>query len=169
MADFSIATQGLTDQQKSFVLHTVAGMSANLAARAAGYSSPDTAGHRIRALPHVQQAIREAMWLQIQTDDAPAARRVLREILDDTEAPRPIRVECAKILLNRGGFVEPKAQTAAGGIDKPVSEMTGNELQVAILKLQGELGNRMSAAKLIEGVSEPVHDKTPPQLIDILE
>lgn len=110
----------------------------------------------------VQQAIQNKMWDTLKMRDAPRARRVLIEIMEDKNAGKAVRMECAKTLLNRAGYVEQRATVALPqGVSKAPSEMSGDELRKEINKLHSEIANRVSGAKVI--------DATPiTQVIDIL-
>lgn len=158
---------GLTAQQAIFVRQiTDFGKSYKAAAEIAGYE-PDTA-YTLVSRPAVRQAIQDRLLWVMQTSDAPAARQVLRDIMDDPSASKSVRVECAKALLNRAGFVEPKAAPLAPNSLKAPSEMTGDELRGAMELLQKEIGERANAAKVIDADNAPKDDGLPSQIIDIL-
>jgi hypothetical protein len=106
------------------------------------------------------------VYFLLKFKDAPAARRVLREIMEDVTAGKSVRVECAKTLLNRAGVVEQKAVAVTlNGVSKAPCEMTGDELRMEINRLQSEIGQRASGAKVIDAT--PVR-YTPDQVLDIL-
>ncbi len=162
-----VTLAGLNEQQAIFVRNIVDyGKNYKAAAIAAGYEG--SWAYRLSSLPAVRQAIQDRLLWVMQTSDAPAARQVLRDIMDDPSASKPVRVECAKALLNRAGFVEPKAAPLAPNSLKAPSEMTGDELRGAMELLQKEIGERANAAKVIDADNAPQDDGLPSQIVDIL-
>ena len=168
MSNIQAVSGGALDSQEAlFVRYVIEGLRPKHALRRAGYKFSDTILERLQSTPRVQIAIKSALTLQFQTNDAPAARKVVRDLMDDVSNSNKIRLECAKLLLNRGGYAELKAVPVKEGIDKSPSEMTGAELQARIDKLQGEIGARAAGAKVIEGILLDDLDDDTPQDIDI--
>ncbi len=157
--------KGMTERKRAFIYNICdRGLPVNLAAKEAGYAS--SSSKYLLSDPSISAAIQERMLYLFRAEDAPIARQVLRAIMIDESANVKARIECAKALLNRGGFVEPKASIVAEGEVKEASEMTGQEIQSAIESLTRELGVRAVGAKLVESEAIEVEDTI--QVVDIL-
>jgi hypothetical protein len=159
----NLINQQLTDYEKKFIDRVAEGDDVSLAGRAAGLTKKAEI-LRILAIPSVQDYIALAMARMLRTESAPAARRVLQEIMLDTKVAAKTRVDCAKALLDRAGFSPIKIGEDALKSQKSPSEMTGDELRREIERLNGEMVARADGAKLIEGVTSD--DST--QALDIL-
>ncbi|MBR0661196.1 terminase small subunit [Neoroseomonas oryzicola] len=132
----------LTEQQAAFVFHYTSDPAClgngSASARAAGYSD-ESAGEIARQLlekPHVRAAVDAALRSQISGRMAVKASRLLERVIDDEDAPLKVRVEAAKTILDRGGFVAPsafeKAAEAARREGKTVNALTLDELRAEI-------------------------------------
>lgn len=153
----------LTDKQKQYVkLVCDEGLEPAIAAATVGIE-PIAESDISIAL-----AIRDRTLFLLHTQDAPAARKVLRELMTDTKNSAALRKECSLALLNRGGIPEPRAAAAERRDIKPPSEMNGDELRNAVEKLHGEMLRRAEGAKLIQGAVEPVPPSAKTQLDDML-
>jgi hypothetical protein len=146
----------LTDQQATFVLHYTSTDgcigNATAAARAAGYSEAHARdmGYQLLAKPHVRAAVDEANRRRLSGPAATKATAFLERVVDDECAPLKVRVEAAKTILDRAGFLPPNVVERAAkvnALDKPLHEMTLPELgqamahQEAMLRLlKGVLG-----------------------------
>jgi hypothetical protein len=106
-------------------------------ARAAGYTDKN-AGELARQLldkPHVRAAIDASLRSQISGRMAVKASRLLERVIDDEDAPLKVRVEAAKTILDRGGFVAPSAfEKAAAAMQREGKEVTA--LSLAELRVQ---------------------------------
>jgi hypothetical protein len=71
---------------------------------------------------------------------APAALTVLGDLMDDEESSAKIRLDAAKTILDRAGFVPPKASEAPTVGAKPLHEMTRDELAARVHQLRSEIG-----------------------------
>lgn len=136
----------LTDKQHVFVAHLVDGVHYAKAYELAGYSADQANAYHLYRHPGVSAAIRAEMTRRLQDEDAPAARKLLRRFLEDEEADKKLRVDCAKTLLSRGGYVEPKAIEAPAPGTKDPSEMSGQELDQMIDRMRTELRQRETKA-----------------------
>lgn len=161
-------TTGLNEKELAFVIGvTDNGLSIRESAKRAGYS--EMYGYKLQNNKAIAAAIHDRIWWLLRTNDAPAARRVLYNIMMDESASKSARIECAKTLLNRGGYAEPKPiAPESGGLDKAPSEMTGDELRQAIDKMQRELGVRATGASVIDAHCEPVEGGQSSQAVDLL-
>lgn len=136
----------LTDRQSAFARHIVDGYHYLEAYKRAGYTGDQPAASRLTRHPAVSAAIRAEMTRRLQDEDAPAARKLLRRFLEDEQCDKKLRVDCAKTLLSRGGYVEPKAIEAPAPGTKDPSEMTGAELDQMIDRMRTELRQRETKA-----------------------
>jgi phage terminase small subunit len=105
----------LTDQQQAFVLHYVSGdgSAGNAAesARRAGYSAATAReqGHQLLHKPHVKAAIDEECRRRLSGPLSVKAIGVLEAVLDNPNAAERVKVDAAKAVLDRAGFVAPRA------------------------------------------------------------
>lgn len=153
----------LTEQQAAFVQHYTSDLecigNAAASARAAGYGERNDAeiGRQLLGKPHVRAAIDASLRSQISGRMAVKASRLLERVIDDEEAPLKVRVEAAKTILDRGGFVAPsafeKAAKAMQGDGKAVTTLSLAELRLQIATLgveAAEPGDRL----VIDGEAE---------------
>lgn len=104
--------------------------------------------------------------------DAKKARRFLRQVLDGavfddeqlaTMAATKLRMEAAHLLLDRAGYVPPKAGEP-NQVMKDPSEMGSDELRVFLARAERELGNRAFPVD-----SAPIAPDPNQQVLDMLE
>ena len=114
----------LTEHQAAFVAaftseHGAIG-NASEAARRAGYSEKSAAelGRQLLEKPHVRAAIDDANRAQINGALASKAVAVLAGIIDDDTAAPKLRLDASKTILDRAGYIAPKAPESP----KPASE-----------------------------------------------
>ena len=125
----------LTDQQRRFVIEFTSGTgaigNASEAARRAGYSEKTAAeqGRQLLHKPHVMAAIDEANRSLIDGSLTTLALEVIREILEDENAHPKLRLDAAKTALDRAGYIAPKAAEAPEKLEKPLNEMSVEELE----------------------------------------
>lgn len=136
----------LSDLQERFVANLIEGIPAPRAYELAGYKPDGSNAYKMAKHPLVSAAIRAELTRRLQDEDAPAARKLLRRFLEDEEADKKLRVDCAKTLLSRGGYVEPKAIEAPAPGTKDPSEMSGQELDAMIDRMRTELRQRETKA-----------------------
>lgn len=92
----------------------------------------------------IEEALAERIRYLLATEGAPAAYSLLKEAVtskDDAKWPPKLRLEAAKTLLDRAGFIAPKAPEAPGGA-KPLQQMDQGELAEQLRRVQAELSNR---------------------------
>ena len=111
-------------------------MSVKEAMEAAGYS--DTTRASVAITPAMQAHLRQLMVDKLATM-APAVVNVLSGLMDDVDASPKIRLDAAKTILDRAGFVPPKAPDAPSVGEKSLHEMNGSELAERVRQLQGEI------------------------------
>jgi hypothetical protein len=88
--------------------------------------------------------------------DAPASFAVLRELRDDVDISPKVRFDCARTLLDRAGHVAPRATIDRNQADKPLHELSTDELRTMADRLEGELAER--AKPVISARAAPERD-----------
>ncbi len=122
--------------QQALVQNLASGMNIKAAMKSAGYSENVRAS--IAITPAMQAHLRQLMVDKLATM-APAALAVLSGLMDDEDASSKIRLDAAKTILDRAGFVPPKASDAPTVGEKSLHEMTRSELAARVDQLQSEL------------------------------
>jgi hypothetical protein len=99
------------------------------------------------------QELRQVMAGVLENEYAPNAFRFLHETVNDTAMPARVRVDAAKIIVDRAGYVAgaPSANT----FDKEIEEMGINELTALVADLRSK---RAAAAKDITPVEDEVEN-----------
>lgn len=154
----------LTYQQQQFVLHftSTAGAVGNAAAsaRLAGYSerSAREIGRQLLDKGHVRDAIDAANRDMICGALATKAVSVLERLIEDADTPPKVRLDAAKTILDRAGYLPPSSEERAEAA-KPksnFSEMTRDELRAFIARSseQIRLLEQPACASLRSGVLE---------------
>lgn len=124
----------LTAKQSAFVSHFVAlGGQQGKAAELAGYADAAASAHRLVRLPHIQAAIRAEQERLVLEGGAKGLRWMVTA-LDDAKLSGAVRFQCAKWLAEAAGHGLAAQRAALGlpGADKPLSEMTLDELDAFI-------------------------------------
>jgi len=117
----------------------------------------------------VQAAIAAVLETFLVADAAPAALRVLYQILHDNRAAPGVRVQAANSLLDRAGFDAKRLAQAVNGGDKLDSEKTAEELRAEIAALERELSNRARDVTPASPNDAPNDAPIDQQIIDIFE
>lgn len=164
------AVQSLsTEQHRKFVYSIIRGIPVETASTLAGFKSGY--GYYLLRSAQIQVAIREEMQRALQ-EDAIAARSFLRTILDGTAFPEErrnsegalkLRADVGKTLMDRAGYVAPKAGDGASPGAKDPSEMTSDELRAFIDKAEATLADR---AQPVDSAPDAPVDQT--HLADML-
>lgn len=124
----------LTAKQSEFVRqYVLLGGQPTKAAELAGYSQPHTRAYELQRLPHVQAAIRAEQERLVLEGGAKGLRWMVTA-LDDQKLSGAVRFQCAKWLAEAAGHGLAAQRAALGlpGADKPLSEMTLDELDAFI-------------------------------------
>ena len=131
----------ISNSQLSFVTTLIQTGSRSLATEAAGYGS-QTSTQAVNTLssPAVMHALRMETSRKL-LQYAPAALNVLLSIMKDKTAPKGVRVDAAKAVLDRSGFIAPR-QGAQQGETKSLNEMTTADLRSFISAGESELAGR---------------------------
>jgi phage terminase small subunit len=133
----------LTDQQRAFAACYVTGETAGVggaSAAAAGYAPNSARQEAYRLLRHdgvraeIDRLTREAIG-----DHAVAAVNLLGRVIQDEKAPIKARVDAAKTILDRAGYIAPKAAEPEDNRPRPVAEMSLAELQAVYDRLQKDI------------------------------
>lgn len=125
--------RSLSEMQRAFVAAYTsepdAISNASAAARLAGRSGKNAheIGRQLLEKPHIVTAIREAFRTQINVSLAGQAMTVLSQLLRDETAPKKIRLEAAKTILDRAGYAARQAQPDEGM--RPLKELSIEELK----------------------------------------
>lgn len=88
--------------------------------------------------PHVKAALHAEVSARLAVYGAQAIE-ILAKLAKDPTASHKVRLDAARDLASRAGYLPPKA---GGSGAKTPSEMTAAELQEQIRRLQQEAGNR---------------------------
>jgi hypothetical protein len=126
----------LTPKQQSLINNLVSGMSIKAAMSAAGYSETSRLSRIFT--PAMQAHLRQLMVEKLAAM-APAALVVLNDLMDDEDASPKIRLDAAKTILDRAGFVPPKASDAPTVGEKALHEMSRDDLAERVHQLQSEI------------------------------
>ena len=131
----------ITSKQLAFVQALIQTGSRNKAIEASGYRflGPEQAMQALNS-PAVMHALRMETSRKL-LQYAPAALNVLLSIMKDKTAPKGVRVDAAKAVLDRSGFIAPR-QGAQQGETKSLNEMTTADLRSFISAGESELAGR---------------------------
>lgn len=140
----------LNDRQDAFVRAVLDGLAPKEAARVAGYSVGNATVSSLLSAPQVQYALEIGLRKQLHGELVPLAFNVLRKLVTEGESER-VRLDAAKIILDRGGFVPVKQSVTEEGEREP-EQMTTEQLHARIEQLEREIGER---AKVIAPSDEP--------------
>jgi phage terminase small subunit len=160
----SLVTAQLTERQAAFVRNIVAGSDSVRAAELAGYTNPYSAACMNRQSATVQTAIASELRRFLHADAAPAALRLVYDVMRDEKADIKLRISCAKTVLDRAGFIPPKAKDESAFGNKAPSEMTAEELAAASHKIARELSDR--SVTIIDNAPQP--DSLSAEVLDML-
>ena len=125
-----------TPKQQFLIHHLASGITVKEAMIAAGYS--DTSRLSRIITPAMQAHLRQLMADRLATL-APSAVDVLSKLMNDNDSSPKNRLDAAKTILDRAGFMPPKASDAPGVGEKPLYEMNRSELEERVRQLQGEI------------------------------
>lgn len=146
-----------TELQEAFVEAFVAnGGNSAKAARQAGYSvkSARQIGGRLSRNPAIQKLIHAEQQRLIGGNLCSKALGVLERILDDPSAPYGARVDACRLVLDRGGHAAGRAVEPQHTQDKPMNELSIEELEEIIRGTRAQLNLQN---KTIDGVATLVN------------
>lgn len=94
-------------------------------------------------------AMSPALWSRVRERThemlqalAPKAVMVAAQILDNDTTSDKVRLDAARLVLDRAGYVAPKAAEASTGATKALHEMTREELAERAARLNKEISER---------------------------
>lgn len=144
-------TRQFTDKQTLLIDHISAGLEIKAAMAKAGYS---VKMHPAAVTsPSVMAEIRARTGKHLQ-GLAPRALEVVAQLMDSGQTER-IRLEAAKTILDRSGFIAPKATDGAENRDKELHQMSREELQARAARLQNEIEDRAKPVEIIPEAIPP--------------
>lgn len=157
-----VLSHGLTAAQRVFVDRLAEGCDKSEAIIKAGYKDekPEREAWRLLQQPQILAALQIQVARRLAVGAA-VARKVLHDIMVDESVDKRLRAACAKDLLNRAGFIAPKAQEARKGAETPLNEMSTTELRALADKLEGEIAGRakeVSSAKVAPRATQAIED-----------
>jgi phage terminase small subunit len=131
----------LDNRQQEFIRLYVETGDHHAAARAAGYSEGTIKGSvQLLTRPNIAFAISVAARFRLASK-IPMALAVLEHLAEHAVSER-VRMESATRLLDRAGLSPPKPADDRRDTDKPLNEMTIEEMRAYRDKLESEIGNR---------------------------
>lgn len=139
---------GLTEPQRKFVAAFTSEPgcigNASKSAISAGYSERSAAelGRQNLEKPKILEAIHEANRRQISGALAAKSVEVIEGILNDPDAHPKLKLEAAKTVLDRAGYVAPRAPEAAEMKPKRPSEMSIAELERSVADMRAQQAER---------------------------
>jgi phage terminase small subunit len=146
----------LNQRQSDFVGRFVEHGDAHKAALEAGYApaTARTAGTEILQLPHIAAAVGRAVHKRL-VSGAPLALRIVETLMKDETVSAKVRLDAAKTILDRAGYIAPKAKEGRSDTETPLHEMSTEELRAMAARLEHEIAGR---AKLVSAVEYAVPD-----------
>jgi hypothetical protein len=150
-----IIPTSLNEMERAFVRRLAEIGDPRTAILDAGYlgERPDRAANNLLATPHILKAVQTAVRGRL-VNEGPNSIRVLVELRDNPEISPKVRADCAKTLLDRAGHVAPRATIDRNQTDKPLHELSTDELRAMADRLEGELAER--AKPVISAAPAPI-------------
>lgn len=139
----------LTRQEAAFVDVMAETGDSTYAAQRAGYGSPQPRGSQNMANPAIQAAVKEKQHATLIGELLPKATLALGRALD-VIVPTGVTMKAVDIVFKRAYGEE------AGGIGKAPSEMSPDELGLALDKLKRELSERATPILELEPEQEDI-------------
>lgn len=140
------------DRQAVFIAALAQGRGFLSACQVTGYGNRE--GYALLQTVRISKTIEDRMRVMLQSDYAPAALKFLGDLVSDKAAPLKERRQAAQFLLEKAGYVAPKAKDHEPN-DKAISAMSADELATLVEKLENE---RFSRSKPINQDQSPAHD-----------
>lgn len=147
------------ERQRKFIECLATGAGLDLSAAAAGYEPFEA--QTLLQTPRISRLVELRVRSALQNDYAPRAIKFLADLADDAKAPLKERRQAAQFVLERAGYVAPRAQIQEAA-EKSISAMSAEELASLVEKLEQE---RASRAK---DVSAPNAQAMDSEAIDML-
>jgi hypothetical protein len=160
-----VSTGKLTDRERDFVRALVAnGGKMREAADEAGYQYKHNAqaARELMARPHVAQAVREERARVFDGELANAAVATIRELMTDPFSPAGVRLQAARLVFERTGEIGPERRQPDDPRDRPLAELTIEQLQSIVSEGKEMLNARVIPGEVIRERGAP-HDAKPDQ------
>ncbi|MEP3248055.1 MAG: hypothetical protein ABJN40_05950 [Sneathiella sp.] len=148
----------LTDKQLATLANLQTGMTFRDAMNEAGYSDKTTISAVNTEV--FQDALREGTKQSLESLSLYAVK-VAGEILASKTATDKARLDAARLVLDRAGYVAPKAPEASKPGEKSLHELSRQELADRAERLQNEIADR---SKLV--IDAPVNTPNPSEDVD---
>ena len=155
----------LTEMQERFAEYMSDTGDAESSAQRAGYAQPAIVGRQLAANPDVMIVVRYRTQLRIQ-GLVPHSLNFIADILRDKGAPKGVRLDAAKTILDRAGHIPPRAVIAQKSENVALNEMSVSELRRLLDEVERQRGDD---ARLLETDSAPILDANEAQPIDPME
>ena len=129
----------LDERQQKFVECLATGMGLALSSAAAGYDPLEA--QALLQTPRISRLVELRVRSALHNDYAPKAMAFLAELASDKAAPLKERRQAAQFVLERAGYVAPRAQIQEAA-EKSISAMSAEELASLVEKLEQERASR---------------------------
>lgn len=134
---------GTAEKDQAFIELSLTGMTADKAAKKAGFSNPSRDTQRVVSNAKTRKYVRSMMIGRLDVEGAPLAYALMIRVMNDPMAEIKLRIDIAKYLFAAAGYTPPKAAEPPKADDeRAFSEMTSEELRQFIEKTEAELANR---------------------------
>lgn len=163
-----LIVRGLTAQEKTFVAEYVSTADLNHAVKVSGYLSPSGAlVFDPSRSAKIVAAIQAEVSSRIRTAGAVIGHNVLIEVAQDKDAPKGVRVDAAKALLDRAGHVAPRASDPLKAGDRALADYSVSELRALVDRLEQQRGDEAKDVTPRDGA--PIRPTAAPQLTEMLD
>lgn len=153
-----VGTVAPTEKMRAFAaLYVANGGKQQLAAKHAKYSDWKHEGSRLVRNPTVQALI-QAERRRALDEIGTIAVGTLRDMLTSDDTPAGVRADLTKYAIGLAGHIAPKAGgDAPGEADKPMSEMSVDELEQTVRKLRQAF--EQADRPQIDGEAQPAESR----------
>ena len=121
-----------TDKRQEYIKGFVAGLDQTNAARKAGFAYPAQEAVRLMHDPAILAAIQAELVRRVQCEGMTIAVNFLINCVKDEKFAGSVRLEAAKVLINKGPLNDAAIKEAYRPDDKPLNEMSLAELEAFI-------------------------------------
>lgn len=129
----------LPEKLEKLIECLASGIGVPLSAEAAGYNLSDA--YELLQTPRVTRLVEYRARSALRNDYAPKALKFLGELAAREDAPLKERRQAAQFILERAGYVAPRAQVQEAA-EKSISAMSAEELASLVEKLEQERSSR---------------------------
>lgn len=129
----------LDERQDKFIECLATGLGLDLSASAAGYELFEA--HALLQTPRISRLVENRVKAVLRNDMAPRAVAFLDSLVQNKKASNHDRRAAAQFILERAGYVAPRAQVAEAA-EKSISAMSADELASLVEKLEAERASR---------------------------